>query len=132
MTPAAGQGFARLVLWLSALAFAGIGAAFLVAPEAMAARVGIALAGATAANDVRAVYGGLQLGVASFLAYSARQPDALRTGLTVQLCTFAGLAAARFVSLLVDGTPGALGLTLHAAEIVALACGAAARARLRR
>ena len=49
--------FARLVLGLSALAFAGIGAAFLVVPEAMAARVGVSLAGAAAANDVRAVYG---------------------------------------------------------------------------
>jgi hypothetical protein len=124
--------FARLVLWLSALAFAGIGAAFLVAPEAMAGRVGVSLAGATAANDVRAVYGGLQLGVAAFLARCARRPDALETGLTVQLFTFGGLAAARFASLLLDGDPGALGLALHAAEIVGFACGAVARARLLR
>ena len=122
--------FARLVLWLSAAAFAGVGAAFLVAPEAMAARVGASLAGATAANDVRAVYGGLQLGVAACLAWCARRPDALRMGLAVQLFTFGGLAAARFVSLLLDGNPGALGLALHAAEIVGFACGAVARARL--
>jgi len=124
--------FARLVLGLSALAFAGIGAAFLVAPQAMAARVGVSLAGATAANDVRAVYGGLQLGVAAFLARCARRPDALDSGLAVQLFTFGGLAAARFASLLLDGNPGALGLALHAAEIVGFACGAVARARLLR
>ena len=123
--------FARWVLWLSALAFAAIGASFLLAPEAMAARVGVSLAGATAANDVRAVYGGLQLGIAAFLAHCARRPDALRTGLSVQLFSFAGLAAARFVSLLLDGHPGALGLALHAAELVGFACGAVARARLR-
>ncbi|MBW2234825.1 MAG: DUF4345 domain-containing protein [Deltaproteobacteria bacterium] len=124
--------FARLVLGLSALAFAGIGAAFLVAPEAMAARVGVSLAGATAANDVRAVYGGLQLGIAAFLFHSARRPETLRTGLAVQLFTFAGLAAARLVSLLLDGNPGALGLALHAAELLGFACGAVARARLLR
>ena len=123
--------FARLVLGLSALAFAGIGAAFLVAPEAMAARVGVSLAGAAAANDVRAVYGGLQLGIAAFLFHSARRPDVLRTGLAVQLFSFGGLAAARFASLLLDGNPGALGLALHAAEIVGFACGAVARSRLR-
>jgi hypothetical protein len=124
--------FARLVLGLSALAFAGIGAAFLVAPEAMAARVGVSLAGAAAANDVRAVYGGLQLGVAACLVGCARRPETLRTGLAVQLFTFGGLAAARLVSLLLDGNPGALGLALHAAEIVGFACGAVARARLLR
>jgi hypothetical protein len=131
--------FARLVLGLSALAFAGIGAAFLVAPEAMAARVGVSLAGAAAANDVRAVYGGLQLGIAAFLFHSARRPDVvsngpdvLRAGLAVQLFSFGGLAAARFASLLLDGNPGALGLALHAAEIVGFACGAVARARLLR
>ena len=124
--------FARLVLGLSALAFAGIGAAFLVAPEAMAARVGVSLAGAAAANDVRAVYGGLQLGVAACLVWCARRPETLRTGLAVQLFTFAGLAAARLVSLLLDGNPGALGLALHAAELLGFACGAVARARLPR
>jgi hypothetical protein len=123
--------FARLVLWLSAVAFAAIGAAFLLAPEAMAARVGVSLAGATAANDVRAVYGGLQLGIAAFLAWCVRRPDALRAGLAAQLFTFGGLAAARFVSMLLDGQPGALGLALHAAEIAGFACGGIARARLR-
>ena len=124
--------FARLVLGLSALAFAGIGAAFLVAPEAMAARVGVSLAGAAAANDVRAVYGGLQLGVAACLVWCARRPETLRSGLAVQLFTFGGLAAARLVSLLLDGNPGALGLALHAAELLGFACGAVARARLLR
>jgi hypothetical protein len=124
--------FARLVLGLSALAFAGIGAAFLLAPEAMAARVGLSLAGATAANDVRAVYGGLQLGVGACLAWLARRPDSLRAGLTLQLFGFGGLAAARFASLLLDGHPGALGLALHGAELVAIALGIAARARLPR
>ena len=124
--------FARLVLWLSAVAFAAIGAAFLLAPVAMAARVGVSLAGATAANDVRAVYGGLQLGVGACLAWLAWRPDTLRAGLTLQLFGFGGLAAARFASLLLDGYPGALGLALHGAEVVAIAFGVAARARLPR
>lgn len=124
--------FARLVLGLSALAFAGIGAAFLVAPHAMGARVGVSLSGAVAANDVRAVYGGLQLGVGVCLAWLARRPQTLRAGLTLQLFGFGGLAAARFASLLLDGHPGALGLALHGAELVAIAFGVAARARLPR
>ena len=47
--------FAVFVLRVSALAFLGIGLAFLVAPSAMGARVGVSLAGAIADNDVRHV-----------------------------------------------------------------------------
>jgi hypothetical protein len=60
--------FARLVLALSALPFAGIALAFLVA---LAARVDVSLGSATADHDVRAVHGGLQLGCAARLASGA-------------------------------------------------------------
>jgi hypothetical protein len=63
--------FGRLVLALSALPFAGIALAFLVAPETLAARVDVSLGSATADHDVRAVHGGLQLGCAARLASGA-------------------------------------------------------------
>lgn len=114
---------ARVVLLLSALPFAGVGLCFLVAPIAMAALVGVTLTGATADNDVRAVYGGLQLGCAVFLALCAFVPGWQRAGVAAQLCSFGGLAAARVVSWLVVGSPGSLGLALHAGEIVGLVAG---------
>jgi len=126
-----GIGFARFVLAASALPFFAIGAAFLLAPHALAERVGLALSGATADNDVRAVYGGLQLACGLLLALAARANEALvRVGLAAQLLLYAGLASARVVSFALAGAPNALGFALHAGEIAALVFGAIAWRRL--
>ena len=122
--------FAGLVLGGSALAFGGIGAAFLVDPSGMAARVGLAGGSALADNDVRAVYGGLQLGCCAFLAVCAARPVWHRPGLAAQLLLFGGLAAARLVSVAAVGLPGTLGLVLHAGELAGLAFGLLAWRRL--
>jgi len=124
-------GFARLVLRLSALASAGIGAAFLFEPTAMAGFVGVSVSGATADNDVRAVYGGLQLGCAAVLWGAPVRPEWIHLGLLAQILLFCGLALGRFVSWSAVGLPDALGLGLHAAELVAIGAGLAALLRLR-
>lgn len=125
------MGFARLVLQLSALAFAGIGAAFLFAPAAMAGFVGVSFSGATTDNDVCAVCGGLQLGCAAILWAASIRADWLHLGLLAQILLFSGLSLGRFVSWIAVGLPDALGLGLHAAELVAIGAGLAALLRLR-
>jgi hypothetical protein len=122
----AGRGFARIVLALSALPFLGIGAGFLLAPASMAANVDVALGSATAASDVRAVYGGLQLALGALLAACALSPAHARAGLVLQVATFAGLALGRLVSLPIDGVPSPFGALLFAAELVGLALGVGA------
>jgi hypothetical protein len=118
--------FPRIVLLLSSLPFAGIGVAFLVAPQTMGQLVGVHLADATAIADARAVYGGLQLGCAAFLAYASSQTSWLRPGLALQVATFGGLFGARLVSYAVSGLPSALGYLLHAGEALGLFIGLAA------
>jgi GNAT superfamily N-acetyltransferase len=119
--------FARLVLAASALPFAALGVAFLVAPFELAARAGIALVNATAQSDARAVYGGLQLACAALLVAAARgDASSVRAGVLAQLALYAGLAGGRFWSLAAEGAPGALGFALHAGELAALAAGALA------
>jgi len=115
--------FARAVLALSALPFAAIGLAFLLQPKAMARLVGVDLTDATADADVRAVYGGLQLGCAFLLALAASRPRWVVPGLVARLALYGGLAAARFVSYALVGLPSPLGLGLHAGELLGLACG---------
>jgi len=115
--------FARLVLRASAVVFAGIGASFVVAPSSMGSLVGVSLSGVTADNDVRAVYGGLQVGCGAVLWASSLRSEWLRPGLFAQVILFSGLAMGRIVSSGVVGTPGALGLILFAAELVALGAG---------
>jgi hypothetical protein len=110
--------FSRLVLALSALPFAGIGLAFLLAPAALAARVGVSLGSATADHDVRAVYGGLQLGCAALLLFGAARPERVRFALTAQLLLYGGLAGARLVAWAAAGAPSGLGVSLHAAEML--------------
>jgi hypothetical protein len=124
--------FARLVLRLSALPFAGIGLAFLLFPAAMAAHVGVSLAGATADHDVRAVYGGLQLGCAALLWLGAARAERVRPALLAQLLLYGGLAGARILGWALAGAPGPLGLALHAGELAGFAAAGFALRRLRR
>ena len=85
--------------------------------------VGLRLTSASAFADVRAVYGGLQLGCAAFLGLAAAKPTWTRVGLAAQLAQFGSLAAARFLSYVATGLPDALGYALHGGELVGFACG---------
>ncbi len=123
---------ARVVLALTAFPFAAIGLGFLLAPEAMAAQVDVSLASTTADHDVRAVYGGLQLGCAALLAWGALRPAHVREALVAQLVLYGGLVGARGVGWLVTGAPGGFGLWLHGLETLGLAAGAFAVHRLAR
>lgn len=120
----------KVVLILSALPFAAIGLAFLLVPTAMASLVGISLADTTSIADIRAVYGGLQLGCAAFLGYAATQHAWQRPALAFQIAAFGGLCFARIASYLASGLPSTVGYLLHAGEITGLAIGLFAWTRL--
>lgn len=113
--------FSRAVLVGLALPFLGIGLVFLAAPNALAPQLGLALSGALADHDVRAVYGGLQIGVGLFLLRAGLTARAIAPALEAAALVYAGLAAARGVGWVVAGDPGPLGLALHAGETLGLA-----------
>jgi hypothetical protein len=92
----------RIALLLSVAGWA-VGAAFLAWPVALVAPVGIELPSAAARTDVRAVYGGLQLGLAAFVAYCATSPERTLVGLAASTACIAGLAAGRLLGGLVEG-----------------------------
>ncbi|MEN8183708.1 MAG: DUF4345 domain-containing protein [Myxococcota bacterium] len=115
---------AGLVLRLSALAYGGIGVAFLAAPAEMAAAVDVSVGSASADNDVRAVYGGLDFGLAIFCLASASRPDWHRPALWVVTLTLGAMSLARVLSWMLAGFPDPIALALHAAET--LGCGLAA------
>ena len=75
------QTLARWLLRASALAFAGIGAAFLIAPTTMGHFVDVSVTGVTADNDVRGVYGGLQIACGTLLWSASQRNEWLRPGL---------------------------------------------------
>lgn len=94
---------ARGALVLLALTFVGFGLAFAIAPVAMATLVELEVPTATARTDVRAVYGGLELGLGAFLLWCARRRESVRTGLIAALLAFAALAGVRVVGIAVEG-----------------------------
>ena len=107
---------ARWVLAASVLAYGFIGVTFFVAPASMAALVDVSLGSATADNDVRAVYGGVALGMAIFVGAALRRREWVEPALWVVALTLSCMALARFVSWAVAGPPALLGYALHAAE----------------
>lgn len=111
----------RLILALSGLAFLGFGVAFLVSPVAMADLVGLPLTTPTATTEVRAMYGGLEIGLGVALLTLLGRRDHVATGLRVALCVFAGLAAGRLTGLLLDGLWQPIMWLLVAVEVVGAA-----------
>ncbi len=127
---ASGARPAHWALALSALVFGAAGALFLAAPGTVA-RAGIVLTSASADGDVRAVHGGLELGLGIFFAAAMARPAWHRPALLVAALAFGGLAAGRLLSWFFAGLPEPLGLALHAVEVTGLALALAALRRTR-
>jgi uncharacterized protein DUF4345 len=96
-------------LCLGAVAYAAFGVQWLLHPQTMAHDLGILLTNGDATSDARAVYGGMELGFAAFLAYSAWSPARRSQGLAAAMLTLFGLGLARLTGILVapDGVTGA-------------------------
>lgn len=123
--------FARLVLGLGALLFLGLGSWFLIAPQALAL-VGLGADSPAARTELRATYGGFEVGVGLFLAWcAAGDLLRLRTGLVACACALGGFGAGRLVGLVVDRPPQPVFLVLLAAELSGVALPVLALALLR-
>lgn len=107
-----------LSLYLSALAFGGFGFWLLVWPEAMG-RLGLELTTPAAVTEIRAFYGGLELGCAAFFVLAARRTAWHAPGLLLQATSLGGAALARLAGMVVDGTRDSLVVVLMSAEAVA-------------
>lgn len=94
--------FRIAVLSLAGLGFLGFGLAIVAAPEAVLAPVGIS--GTTAGLvELRAFYGGLELGLAAFLFACAAKPDWREAGLWSVALGNGGIAAARLLGIGLTG-----------------------------
>jgi len=90
----------RTFLALIAIAALAIGALGIAAPDASVAPMDIGINSAGARTEIRAVYGGLMLGIGIMLAWCA--VAATRFGLTAVTCLLAPMAVARLYGLLAD------------------------------
>ncbi|HYE96439.1 MAG TPA: DUF4345 family protein [Rubricoccaceae bacterium] len=106
---------APLSLGLAALAFAGFGAWLLVDPAALSV-LGIELTRPTATTEIRAFYGGLELGLAAFFARAATRVEWFRPALLAQALALGGIVLGRVVGFVVDGSAAPLILAFAALE----------------
>lgn len=95
--------FARILLAVQAIAFLGLGLAYFTRPEQMANLSGMLLMAPAAITDVRAWYGGLQIGLAAYLLMAMSRVDLARAALTLMVLLFSALALARIGGLWLDG-----------------------------
>jgi peptidoglycan/LPS O-acetylase OafA/YrhL len=107
--------FARAVLIVSAAVFAGFGLLLLVVPETLNG-VGVELTSPTAFAEIRGFYGGLELGVAMFLALSASRPTWMQPALFAQAAILGGVALGRLAGVFVDGATDGFTLGLMSME----------------
>lgn len=95
--------FGRLVLLLNGLAFVGFGLAFAVAPDTMLALIDLPIPNGGARTDLRAIYGGLEIGFGLYLLLSAARPAMVTSGLLAATLATAGLVTGRTYGLALDG-----------------------------
>lgn len=93
---------AQLFLMLAALLFAGFGLASLFQPERIAGMVGIRPSTTAGRSEIRAVYGGLELGLGAFLVYCALDAQRLELGLLLVVLTYGAAAVGRMIGIALD------------------------------
>lgn len=94
--------FGKWVLVLAGLGFLGFGLAIVAAPASVLGSVGIS---GTPAGlvELRAFYGGLELGLAAFLFACAARPAWREAGLWSVALVNGGIAAARLLGIALSG-----------------------------
>jgi hypothetical protein len=98
-----------IALWLGALSFAFFGVWLLVRPTALRG-VGVVAENADGRAELRAMYGGLELGIAAFLGLCLLRPDFTEPGLWLQLVALGGIALGRLVGISLE--KGGVGKTM--------------------
>jgi len=114
----------RVVLAASGLMFLGFGLAFMFRPVATAGMVGISLPEPAAVTEIRAFYGGLEVGLAALLFVAAAYGPWRAMGLALATAAFAGPALGRIVGLVLDGKPRSVIYTILAVELAGAAVAA--------
>ena len=94
----------QVVLAVTAVVFAGIALASIVAPQTMADPLGYTLSNTNALNEFRAIYVGLWLAHAVVLIWAARRIDLIYLG-DVAGILILGQVVGRLLSLGLDGIP---------------------------
>ena len=122
-SPAVSEVIAPLFIGANLAVFFVFAGCFLFAPRYFAAQLDITLSSASAVADLRAMYGGLSLGVGVLYLLGLKNVAFRPAAIALATSTSAGLALGRVITIVVDGMPGPLVLAFLASEIVSVAVG---------
>jgi hypothetical protein len=97
----------RLSLTIAGILFVGFGGYLFYAPEALASLTKAPRLTALMVNEVRAMYGGLELGLGGFFLVAASRSRWVLPALAAQVAVFTGLAFGRLGGMVMDNAyPG--------------------------
>ena len=113
------RGYLRVIGAMSIV----FGLIYLLAPEWMTGPTGFPALPPNALTDVRATYGGFQLGAGLFVLWAAAEPSRVPLALVLQVLTIGAIAVSRVVGILIDGSPNAALTFALASEILLTAIG---------
>jgi hypothetical protein len=121
----------KILVIASALMFAAFGLLGMMDPLRTLELIHMQPKDITAVNEVRAMYGGFELGVTAFLVACLLDRWSLRAGLFLTTAIFLGAAGGRAMSVVADGMPDPLFVQIWVFEMVfaALCIFALARSR---
>jgi Domain of unknown function (DUF4345) len=111
------MGFARAYLYFVAVMGLFFGLWYLIAPAAWTDPTGFGPLGPNALTDVRATYGGFQIGLGVFTIWAAADPTRVRMAIVLQALTIGAIAACRLVGFAIDGSPNGFLLSAIVTEI---------------
>jgi hypothetical protein len=121
--------FARVVLVFGALVFLGFGGWLLVEPGALARFVRVDTTDPITRTEIRAFYGGLELGLGLFLLVGAFIRRWIAPALVATILAFGATAAGRALGLILDRPTVPTVLLFLLVEVAFAILGAAALAR---
>jgi hypothetical protein len=110
------MGFARAYLYFVGAMGIVFGVWYLVAPAAWTDPTGFGPLGPNALTDVRATYGGFQIGLGVFTLWAALDAARVRMGIVLQLLTIGAIASCRVVGFAIDGSPNGFLISAIATE----------------
>ena len=95
-------------LWICVFINAGIGVGCWIDPLGVLAPAGISVLDPNGLVELRAMYGGLEVGLALFLVWCAMDASRFRTGVVAMTLMLAGLSLTRLATWLVHTPEGQL------------------------